>query len=80
MDLQTKALFTAFILGVLSALITPCVLRNKFLLTFIAGFTLGILLVILYVYWGLDLSLHRYDASAQRLICTTPEYPSISVK
>ena len=78
MDFQSKALFIAFVLGVLSAAITPCILRSKFLCTFLAGFTSGILILIAYLYIVLDLSLHRYDASAQRLICTTPEYPSIS--
>ncbi len=78
MDYQTKALIIAFTLGVLSAVIMPCILRNKFRCTFIAGFTSGILIIIVYIYCVLDLSLHRYDASAQHLICTTPEYPSIS--
>jgi hypothetical protein len=78
MDFQTKALLIASTLGVLSAVVTPCILRNRFLCTFIAGFTVGILLIVGYLYYVLELSLHRYDASAQRLICTIPEYPTIT--
>ena len=38
----------------------------------------GIATSIFYLYYVLDLPIHRYDASAQKLVCTTGAYPVIA--
>ena len=73
-----KSIATAFVFGVSLTLIAPIIFKHKLLCSFVAGAALGVIAFIFYLYYLLDLPIHRYDASAQKLICTTPPYPTIT--
>ena len=72
-----KALVIAFISGITVATLTPIILRNQVLCSFVSGAIFGIASFIFYLYYLLDLPIHRYDSSAQKLVCTTAPYPMI---
>ena len=74
----TKSLVLAFTLGIAVTILTPILLSNRIVCSFILGAIFGVLAFIFYLYYLLDLPIHRYDASAQRLVCTTPLYPTIT--
>ena len=73
-----KSLATSFILGLTVATLTPIIYRNRIACSFVSGAIFGVLAFIFYLYYLLDLPIHRYDASAQKLVCTTAPYPIIT--
>ncbi len=79
MDFSLGAVLYAFGLGITFAVATQFVCKDKTLCVFATGVITGIAALVLYFYLYLELPLHRYDTSTQKLVCTTLSYPSISL-
>ena len=73
-----KSLAISFIAGLTVATLTPIICRSRIACSFISGVIFGVLAFIFYLYYLLDLPIHRYDASVQKLVCTTAPYPTIT--
>ena len=73
-----KLLALSFVLGLVVATLTPIICRNRIACSFVSGAIFGVLAFIFYLYYLLDLPIHKYDASTQKLVCTTAPYPTIT--
>jgi len=73
-----KSLAISFILGLTVGTLTLIIFRNRIACSFVSGAILGMLAFIFYLYYLLELPIHRYYASAQKLVCTTAPYPVIT--